>query len=456
MTSGIQTSKSGAKQAHMVGLGRSGLAAIDLLVQNGWQVIVSDDNDSDELRNLTATLKERGVITFLNGHDEALRTPVDLIVVSPGVPWNAGVLNLRRLQNVEVIGEVELGARHCRGRVAAVTGSNGKTTTTKLLGDLFAASGRPYRTCGNIGLPFTAVVSDTAEETLISLEVSSFQLEGIVDFHPEVAIIMNLTPDHLDRHGSLEGYANAKSRLWRNQSAADWLIYFHDDPIVDDMVRDAPSRLFPFSVKDQLEPGACLVDGNMVVTTPQGDSISIKRDTLALPGVHNTANALAAISAAKLMGIENKVIRSAIENFKGVPHRLEFIRELDGVRWINDSKATNVDAGHWAIEAIDDPIILIAGGRTKGGGFESLHNGIREKVRLLILIGEAAEAIESDLGEYTKVVRANDMSTAVSEARKNASAGDSVLLAPLCASFDQFKNFEDRGDHFRKLVMGLK
>lgn len=444
-----------ARLAHVVGLGRSGVAAARLLLKNGWQVVASDDADSDVLRQRGRELGGGEIRLYLGGHNAALENPAELVVASPGVPWQAEVLEKRRAQGAEVIAELELGWRYTRGKIAAITGSNGKTTTTALLGEILAFSGHPAFTCGNIGLPLSAIADKTDDETLLSVEVSSFQLEGIIGFKPQVGILLNITPDHLDRHGSHRTYALTKARLWLNQTAEDFIVYFADDPIVSAVVMSAASRKFPFSLTEKLSYGAFADNGHLVVRTPEGVEFVLDRRLFQLPGRHNTANALAAMSAALLMGVEPEVVQTAVAGFGGVPHRLETVRELDGVLWINDSKATNVDAGRWALEAVPRPIVLIAGGRSKGGGFKALRQYAHGRVKMFILLGEAADEIQCDLGDLAPVELADNLSDAIVRAKAAAVDGDAVLLSPLCASFDMFRDFEDRGDQFRRLVLGL-
>ena len=456
--SDLMNSRGAGRWAHIVGLGRSGLAAAQLLLRNGWSLVVSDDADTENLRQLGRELTARpetSVNIQFGGHYEALAVPVDLVVASPGLPWNAKVLEERRAQGARVIAELELGWRYMRGRMAAITGSNGKTTTAALLGEILANSGRPAFTCGNIGLPLSAIADKTDDETLLSVEVSSFQLEGITEFRPEVAVLMNITPDHLDRHGGHRSYALTKARLWMNQKADDHLVYFADDPIVAALVTNAPSRKFPFSLKEQLAYGAFADNGHLIVRTSETAELLLERRLLQLPGRHNALNALAAMSAALLMGVEPELVRMGVAGFKGVPHRLETVRELNNVLWINDSKATNVDAGRWALEAVPRPLVLIAGGRGKGGGFKALRPYAGGRVKKFILIGEAAPEIKMDLGDLAPVAMAADLAEAVRLAQQAAAPGDAVLLSPLCASFDMFRDFEDRGDRFRRLVLEL-
>ena len=495
------------ERAHVVGMGKSGLASAKLLVREGWDVIISDKADIEQLTKALSSqpsvvdcgiineMDDMDVRVFTGGHDEALREEVDLAVLSPGIPLDAEVVSRLTEAKIPVISELELGWRFCKGRMAAITGSNGKTTTTALLGEIFTQTGNPSITCGNIGRPLSDAALQATDETLLAVEVSSFQLMTIDRFRPDVAVLLNLSADHLDWHGGFDRYAKAKSRLWMNQTEDDWLVYCADDANVSSLVTDARSKLFPYTSRtDCRQPSA--VDGKDISCQPQrvdssygayidGDDFRVllpdgsefrqPRTDLKLLGRHNAANALAAISAALLLSVEADAIKRGISGFKGYPHRLEIVRVLNGVTWINDSKATNVDAGIVALEATDKPVILIAGGRAKGGGFKALledtwvprlarksgFNGEKkirspvDKIKTAILMGEAENEIRRDIGDYVKTIHAEDMEDAVRLAHGLAEKGNTVLLSPLCASFDMFGSYEERGDLFRTLVEEL-
>lgn len=447
------------KKIHIVGLGKSGLAAAELMLSKGWGVILSDDNSNSSLLEKAGILEKAGAKVFLDGHDAALLHHVDLMVVSPGVPLNSEVVKKRHNQSVRVIGELELGWENLFGTVAAISGSNGKSTVTSLLGQIFAKTGRSAFTAGNIGLPLCDIVRKTGDDSLISLEVSSFQLMSIEAFRPDVCIITNVTPDHIDWHGGFENYKKAKAKLWSNQSKRDWLVYNADDEVVREIIADANSQRFPFSISRMLHQGAYVANDKLCfVNLPESTGekhIEFDLDIVKIPGKHNQANALAAISAALLLDIEVDVIKAAVSEFHGLPHRLELVRKLDGVEYYNDSKATNTDSGRVALQAMTKPVVLIAGGRGKGEGYKSLISIAEEKVKSLILIGEEARQIERDLGEIAPVQHCSTLGEAIKTARKNAKDGDVVLFSPLATSFDMFLNFEDRGDQFRALVMDL-
>jgi len=443
------------KTVHILGMKESGISAAKLMLSKDWNVIVSESANSRELRGAQKELQQLGATTFIGGHDEAMKLQFDLVVVSPGISPHSEVIQNCMKLSVPIIGELELGYRFCRGRLAAISGSNGKSTTTALLGNIFEKTGQPSFTCGNIGTPLTSVVELTSNETLLAVEVSSYQLATIDQFRPEIALLLNITPDHLSWHQGFENYKQAKARLWLNFDADDPVVYFADDENVVSLIDRANVLELLFSISRELPQGAFLEGDEMVFRLPQADEFRFRRDLLKLPGRHNSANALAAITAAIYMDIAPDVICEGLEDFNGLPHRLEFVRELNGVNWINDSKCTNVDSGKWALESVGDSIVLIAGGESKGGGFGDIKVDVAQSVKEMILIGESAEEIEADLGDFTTIHHASDMEYAVDIANELASSGDSVLLAPLCASFDMFNNFEQRGDLFKKAVMEL-
>ncbi|MDP8229466.1 MAG: UDP-N-acetylmuramoyl-L-alanine--D-glutamate ligase, partial [Candidatus Electryoneaceae bacterium] len=380
--------------------------------------------------------------------------------VSPGIPMNAPVIIECRRQSVPVVSELEVGWIYTKGRIVAVTGSNGKSTTTALLAHIFKGTDRPTFCCGNIGLPLSAVADQTTDDSLLAVEVSSYQLATIDRFRPDVGILMNITPDHLQWHGGFDNYKQAKARLWCNQTPHDWMVYFADDPEVMSLIDSIKSHSTPFSIRRELSEGTFLDDNDVIVEIQSGRDyrfVNLKQ-LIHLPGEHNIANVLAAMTASLLIGVKPTTILQRIGTFTGLPHRLETVREIDGVKWINDSKATSVDAGIVALKTVnshepDHPtIILIAGGQPKGGGFRMIRDIVAGCVKRLVLIGEAADEIERDLGDLVPVEHACDMEDAVIRASRIAANGDIVLLSPLCASFDMYRDFEQRGDIFRRLV----
>jgi len=422
------------KRVLVVGIGKSGLAAAHFLKERGARVTVSDARPATLIAELSSLLDE-GFIVEAGSHGLLTFRRQDLIVVSPGVPMSTPELMTVRAIGAHIIGELELGAQFLRGEIVAITGSNGKTTTTALMGEILKTSGRPTLVGGNIGRPVTEMVAESTAETWSVLEVSSFQLETIETFRPRIAVVLNITPDHLDRHGTFEAYAAAKTRITENQTGEDYLVLNGEDKNTQMVAAHSKAQIFWFSARRRIKQGAFVEIG--------------------LAGRHNVENVLAAVCAARLAGVPSEVIRKAVAAFRAVEHRLEFVRELDGVRYFNDSKATNVDATAKAIEAFPGGIHLILGGKDKDSDYTVLTPLLRERVETVITIGSAAEKIERQLAGVLKIERAETMDRAVALARANAAAGDTVLLAPACASFDQFENYEHRGRVFKELVHGL-
>jgi UDP-N-acetylmuramoylalanine--D-glutamate ligase len=359
---------------------------------------------------------------------------------------------------MRVIGEMELGAQYLQGELIAITGSNGKTTTTTLLGEILKAAGLPTLVGGNIGTPVTAMVAESDATSWSVMEVSSFQLETIETFRPRIAMVLNITPDHLDRHGSFEAYAAVKTRITENQTAEDFLILNGENKAAQMVAAHTKAQIYWFSGRRPIKQGA-FVHGESVLFVPiEGAKAEpvMPVAEISLPGSHNVENVLAAVCAARLAGVSSEVIRGAVASFKAVEHRLEFVRELGGVRYYNDSKATNVDATEKAIAAFSGNVQLILGGKDKDSDYTTLEQLLRERVKTVITIGSAAEKIERQLAGIAKIESAETMARAVARAQEIAIAGDTVLLAPACASFDQFENYEHRGKVFKELVAGLQ
>jgi len=399
-----------------------------------------------------------------------------LIVVSPGVPVDAPSLVQAKAQGVAVIGEIELAARFLRGPIVAITGSNGKTTTTTLAGEIMTAAGFSALVGGNIGTPAISLAERAQAETVIVLEVSSFQLETIQTFRPKVAVVLNVTPDHLDRHRTFEAYTDAKARVFENQQASDFAVLNADDPTCVAMASRTRAQVFWFSRQKEVAQGACVREGAIVFRGARGsrnevkaapsfgvDSVFIgpnERQTLMLAseiplkGAHNLENVLAAACAGMLMGCAPEKIRGAVREFKAVEHRLEFVANIGGVDYYNDSKATNVDATIKALESFPANIHLILGGKDKGSDYTVLNDLLRQRVKRVYTIGAAAAKIESQIKDV-EIVHAETLDHALRKAQASAQPGDVVLLAPACASFDQFKNYEHRGQAFKEIVRAL-
>jgi UDP-N-acetylmuramoylalanine--D-glutamate ligase len=443
------------KKVLVVGLGKSGLAAAMFLRRRGAQVTVSDRRSAEALSKEIPSLLDAGILVEAGGHGLLTFRRQDLIVVSPGVPLSTPELVQVRNLGLPIIGELELAARFLKGNVLAITGSNGKTTTTTLCGEIFAAAELETLVAGNIGLPVIEVVAQSKPDAWSVLEVSSFQLETTQSFHPRIAVILNITPDHLDRHGTFENYRAMKEKIFANQTAEDFLILNGDDPVTQQAASRARSQILWFSRSKIVRSGAFIANGGIVFrSSEQAGLIPIMPVTdIPLKGEHNVENVLAAVCAACVANIPAAVIARAIASFHAVEHRLEFVTSIQGVDYYNDSKATNVDATAKAIASFPGNIHLILGGKDKNSDYTQLNSLLRERVKVVYTIGSAAEKIEGQIARIAKVVHAGTLEAAVDQAAMQAEAGDVVLLAPACSSFDQFENYEQRGRVFKKAVM---
>ena len=444
------------KRVLVVGLGKSGLAAAHFLKARGARVTVSDARPATLIAELSGLLEE-GFMVEAGSHGLLTFRRQDLIVVSPGVPLSTPVLTQVRAMGAHIIGELELGSQFLQGEVIAVTGSNGKTTTTTLIGEILKAAGKPTLVGGNIGRPVTAMVDESTQETWSVLEVSSFQLETVETFKPRIAMVLNITPDHLDRHGSFATYAALKARITAFQTAEDFLILNGEDRDTQLVAAKAKAQIYWFSTRRPIKQGA-FVRGESIFFVPREGSKPepvMPVAEIPLAGAHNVENVLASVCAARLAGVSSETIQDAVKAFKAVEHRLEFVREVGGVKYYNDSKATNVDATMKAVEAFAGGIHLILGGKDKGSDYRVLEPLLRDRVKTVITIGSAAEKITRQLDGIVKIEGAETLERAVAFAHGSAVAGDTVLLAPACASFDQFENYEQRGRVFKELVQGL-
>jgi UDP-N-acetylmuramoylalanine--D-glutamate ligase len=447
------------KRVLVVGLGRSGVASAFFLQDHGAKVTVSDSKSEAQLQNEIAALLDRGVSIETGQHGERTFRDQDLIVVSPGVPSDQPQLQHARSLGIPVIGEVELAFRFLQGRVIAITGSNGKTTTTALTGEILAQAGKKTgkKTLvgGNIGTPVISLVHQSTPETLVVLEISSFQLETIQQFRPWIAAILNITPDHLDRHRTLQAYADAKARIFENQQAEDFAVLNADDPSGVAMKDKVKSSLCWFSRKQSVESGAYLQGDQILFRRDGREQKVLSRSDIQLKGAHNLENVLAAVTMSMIAGCAAEQIRQAVSEFRAVEHRLELVSTVNGVSFYNDSKATNVDATMKALESFPGRIHLILGGKDKGSDYTVLNPLLRERVKRAYLIGAAAEKIASHIQGAAPLERSGTLERAVRQAFEAAGAGDVVLLAPACASFDQFENYEHRGRVFKQLVLAM-
>jgi UDP-N-acetylmuramoylalanine--D-glutamate ligase len=443
------------KRVLVVGLGKSGVASALFLKSHGARVTVSDTKSGDELRNEIPVLLDHGITVETGGHGERTFRGQDLIVVSPGVPVDAPLLVQARAMGESVIGEIELAAQFLPGPIVAITGSNGKTTTTTLAGEIMAAGGFPTLVGGNIGTPAISLADRAKPESVIVLEVSSFQLETIQTFRPKVAVILNVTPDHLDRHRTFEIYLDAKARIFENQQGSDFAVLNADDPACLTMAARTKAQVFWFSRQKEVTRGTWVRDGNILFRDGERQHEVMQAAEIPLKGAHNLENVLAAVCAGALMGCAPGKIRQAVTQFKAVEHRLEYVATIRGVDYYNDSKATNVDATIKALESFPSNIHLILGGKDKGSDYTVLNDLLRQRVKRVYTIGAAATKIESQI-KAAEVVHAETLESALRKANAAAQPGDVVLLAPACASFDQFKNYEHRGQAFKEIVRALE
>src|ERR1700736_1156916 len=442
------------KRVLVVGLGKSGVASALFLKAHGARVTVSDTKTGDELRSEIPVLLDHGITVETGGHGGRTFRGQDLIVVSPGIPLDAPALVQARALGGSVIGEIELAARFLRGPIVAITGSNGKTTTTALTGEIMTAGGFSALVGGNIGTPAIALAVRATPESVIVLEVSSFQLETIHSFRPKVAVILNVTPDHLDRHRTFATYVDAKARIFENQQSADSAVLNAADPTCVAMAARTKAQVFWFSRQKEVQQGAWVLDGNILFRDGAQQREIMLVSEIPLKGALNLENVLAAVCAGALMGCAPERIRQAVREFKAVEHRLEYVATIRGVDYYNDSKATNVDATIKALESFPANIHLILGGKDKGSDYTVLNDLLRQRVKRVYTIGAAAAKIESQI-KGPEVVHAETLENAIRKANAVAQSGDVVLLAPACASFDQFKNYEHRGQTFKQLVRAL-
>jgi len=445
------------KRVLVVGLGKSGKSAALFLRDHGAKVTVSDTRSAESLAGEIPALLDAGIMVETGGHGLLTFRRQDLIVVSPGVPCDTSELKQVRAFGLPVIGELELASRFLQGRVVAITGSNGKTTTTTLLGKIFADAGGPTLIGGNIGTPVIDLIAKSTPETTSVLEVSSFQLETVVEFRPHIAVVLNITPDHLDRHGSFENYTAMKARITAQQTSDDFFVLNAEDKPTQMLAAKTKAQVFWFSGRRAIKQGAFMHGESIVFLPREGvkpEPVMPMAD-IPLKGAHNVENVLASVCAARLGGVSAESIRASVAKFKAVEHRLEFVATLQDVAFFNDSKATNVDATKKALEAFPGGVHLILGGKDKNSDYTELIDLIRARVKTVYTIGSAAEKIERHLAGVVKIVSTGTLEAAVRQAAQLAVAGDIVLLAPACSSFDQFTSYEHRGRVFKGLVKGL-
>ncbi|MBD3368236.1 MAG: UDP-N-acetylmuramoyl-L-alanine--D-glutamate ligase [Candidatus Eisenbacteria bacterium] len=444
------------KRIVVLGLARSGVAAARLLADAGASVVATDLRDADALGIDEDQWSRLGIELVLGSHPETLLDGADLLVTSPGVPSDTPLTVAARERGVEIIGELELAWRMSEARWIAITGTNGKTTTTALTGELVGTLGRPTVVAGNIGVPVSGEVRNVPRGGFVVAEVSSFQLDTIRDFRPVVAACLNITPDHLDRYDSMDDYAASKARIFMNQREDDVAILNADDPRTAALADGIRSRVLYVSSAREVEHGAFVRSGTVVLRMDGRETEVTAAGDLGITGPHNLANALAALMSAAAVGVEAGPAAQVLRGFRPLEHRMEPVGERGGVLFVNDSKATNIESARCALASFDRPIVLIAGGRDKGSDFTGIRDLVADRVKHLVLIGEAADAIEKALGGEAPLSRAATMQDAVERATDAADDGDVVLLSPACASFDMFDDFEHRGRAFKDAVRALR
>ena len=443
------------KRILVVGLARTGIATALFCAARGARVAATDTRAEKELGDTVAALRKAGVALELGGHRQESVLDADLIIPSPGVPADAPLLKFARSKGVTIWSEIELAYRFLKGRLIGITGSNGKTTTTSLIEHILRSAGFSTILAGNIGTPLISCVDKSSDKTVTVAELSSFQLELIEKFRPSISVFVNLTPDHLDRHHTLESYGAAKARIFENQTEPDSAVLNADDPGTTPYAPAKPQVLW-FSRKQRVAQGAFVKEGEILFRREGAEETILKLTDIPLAGAHNVENVLAAVAATRLAGAEPAAIAKGVRSFAGVEHRLEFVAEIGGVRFYNDSKATNVDATLKALDAFPGRILIILGGKDKGSDYTVLQAPLREKAILALLIGAAADKIEKQIAGSVAIEQAGTLERAVETAAHAARAGDVVLLAPACASFDQFQNYEHRGRVFKELVHQLE
>ena len=437
----------------VVGAARSGVAAAELLVRRGANVTLTDMREAIPQE---AQLRAAGVTLELGGHNSATLLGADLIVLSPGVPPTQPVIAAARAAGVPIMGELELASRWLRGRIVAITGTKGKSTTTTLTGRMLEAGGHRVLVGGNIGHALSAQVDDSTEDTIHVVETSSFQLECTDTFHPWIAVLLNFSPDHLDRHADIAEYAAAKARIFTNQTTEDWALLNADDEPSQTLAQDARARRLFFATEQSLREGVLLAGDAIVRRSAGGDQVLVPLSAVKLLGRHLLADVAAAAAVAWIVGVDPAAMTHAVETFTGLEHALEPVTDIGGVRFVNDSKATNIEAALRAIESFGPGLVVILGGRFKGGDFGELRAALVERGATVVAIGEAKPLVREALGPAVSIHEASDMAAAVRTAFAAASPGDTVLLAPACASFDMFKDYAERGRVFKQSVAKLQ
>lgn len=448
------------KEVLVIGFAVTGIPLVKVLNSLGAKIIVNDLRTPEELAESIEQLKDLDIKYYLGKHPENLTElgEIELAIVSPGVPLTIPFIKEIREQGIELIGEIELAYRLTKGTIIAITGTNGKTTTTALTGEIFKNAKRNTHVVGNIGVAAISKALETKEEDYIIMEVSSFQLESCIDFQPNIASVLNITPDHLNRHKNMENYSNIKFSIFKNQNPDDYSIINYDNDICYKKSKDLSNNLIYFSRLTELDEGVFVNKNSIVIRDNSTEKKVIDIDEIKIPGLHNVENALAATAISYYSGIDIETIRKTLKNFNGVEHRLQYVDTIKGIEFFNDSKATNISSTIKAIEAVNSPIILLAGGMDKGDDFDLLIENLDSKVSNVFAYGETGPKIYDCAKKYgfKSVFLVDNLKEAVNGAYNISKAGDSILLSPACASWDMYKNFEERGREFINLVANLR
>ncbi len=438
----------------VLGAATSGVAAAVLAKRTNNEVFVSEFKEASAYPEAAETFRSQGVECEFGGHSEKV-FDCDCIITSPGIKPSTPVIQEARRRGIPIISELEFAYGFSKHTIVAITGTNGKTTTTALIAYVLNSGGRKAVACGNIGTPLSAIVLDTPRDTVLVIECSSYQLDATVTFRPDVAIFLNLSPDHLEYHGTVENYRAAKWKICANQRPSDTLISCADDTEAASVPSTVKSSVLSFSVNHPVQPGMIVREGNLVFATSHKEEILMPTRELRLPGVHNVYNSMAAALAARCLEIRNEDLRDSLASFSGVEHRLEFVRTIGSTEFINDSKATNVNATWYALQSFSKPIILIAGGRGDNNDYGLLDDAVRKHVTCIVCMGEEREAIFDHFCTLVRCIKANSMEEAVNLAREQSLGNDVVLFSPACKSFDMFMNYEHRGEVFKEAVSSL-
>lgn len=442
----------------VVGLARTGIATVKMLTEHGVKVTANDIKEKQQLEESYNEIALLDINIVLGEPADAYVEGKDFVVVSPGIPTSLSFFEVAKKYNIEVISEIELAYRLCKAPIVAITGTNGKTTTTSLLGDIFNRAGKKTFVVGNIGSPFINVVNEATEKDMIVLEISSFQLETVQAFHPIVAAVLNITPDHLDRHQTFEAYCDIKARIFENMDRSNVLVYNLQDRATINTVHKTSARQCGFGQEKHPASVAWIENGKIVTNITGTKEIVCSVKEIFIPGKHNVENAMAAMLMAKACGVDNEIICESFKNFRGVEHRIEYIETIHNIKYYNDSKGTNPESVMKAVSAMDGATVLIAGGYDKQAKYDDLMMSCKGKVKQFVLLGETAEKMKqaAEKQGFTNIVMVDSMHHAVEVAAKTAVAGDCVLLSPACASWDMYKNYEQRGEEFKQEVRALR